>query len=141
VFIKRTNERREHVLMKAFLWALYLPAYPDLVVEIRVGDRYKPDIVSLDSQRRPRFWGEAGHVGMQKVRALTRRYRNTHFAIAKWDTRLAPFVSIVGDAVVGLGRTAPVDLISFPSDSAARFVDSDGCIHLTHSDVEWTQIL
>jgi hypothetical protein len=26
VFVKRANERREHVLMKAILWALYLPA-------------------------------------------------------------------------------------------------------------------
>lgn len=48
VFVKKRNERAEHVLMKSFLWALYLPDYPDLTVEISIGDRYKP-AVSLPS--------------------------------------------------------------------------------------------
>ena len=37
------------------------------VVEIRVGDRYKPDVVSLDGQGQPRFWGEAGRVGSAAI--------------------------------------------------------------------------
>jgi hypothetical protein len=55
VFVKKKRERIEHVLMKAFLWALYLPEYPDLTVEIRVGDRYKPDVVGLDERGQPTF--------------------------------------------------------------------------------------
>ncbi len=140
VFVKNANERREHVLMKAFLWALYLPAYPDLVVETRVGDRYKPDVVALNAQGRPRFWGEAGHVGVDKIRSLARRYRDTHFAIAKWDTRLQPFVAIVTDALIGLSRSAPVALFNFPVDSAERFIDERGYIRLAHADLEWTQV-
>lgn len=140
VFVKKINERREHVLLKAFLWALYLPAYPDLVVEIRVGDRYKPDVVSLDRQGQPRFWGEAGRVGVEKLRSLARRYSDTHFAIAKWDTRFQPFVTVVADALGGLRRSAPFDLLNFPADSFERFVDERGHIHLTHADLEWTQL-
>lgn len=140
VFIKKVNERREHVLMKAFLWALYLPSYPDLVVEIRVGDRYKPDVVSLDEEGQPRFWGEAGHVGMDKLHRLARRYRDTRFAIAKWDARLEPLIASVADALQGLRRSAPVDLLNFPIDSAYRFIDERGAICLTHSDLEWTQL-
>jgi hypothetical protein len=140
VFLKKANERREHVLMKAFLWALYLPVYPDLVVEIRIGDRYKPDVVSLDVQDRPRFWGEAGHVGANKIRSLARRYRDTHFAIAKWDTHLDPFVALVSDAVVGLKRSAPIDLLRFPRNSAHRFIDERGNIELSHAELEWTQV-
>jgi hypothetical protein len=34
--------------MKALLWALYLPIYPKLSVEIAIGDRYRPDVVELD---------------------------------------------------------------------------------------------
>ena len=72
VFVKRANERGEHV-MKGFLWAVYLPAYSDLVVEVPVHDRYKPDVVSLDPYGKPRFWGEAGHVSPDKIHSLVRR--------------------------------------------------------------------
>ena len=48
VFIKKSLESRIHVLTKAFLWALYLPDYPDLAVEVPVGGRYKPDLVQFD---------------------------------------------------------------------------------------------
>ena len=47
VFVKRQNESREHVIMKALLWALYLPEYPHLLVETSIGDRFKPDVVQL----------------------------------------------------------------------------------------------
>ena len=84
VLVKRPVESTRHVLMKAFLWGLYLPSYPDLAVEISIGERYKPDLVSLDAEGRPRFWGECGHVGLDKLRALFRRHRRTHFALARW---------------------------------------------------------
>ncbi|RIK43489.1 MAG: hypothetical protein DCC55_05405, partial [Chloroflexi bacterium] len=89
VFVKRPVEHTSHVLMKAFLWALYLPDYPNLKVEVPAGDRYKPDVVAFDPAdpaAAPLFWGEAGQVGVEKIRALARRYPHTHFAIAKWDT-------------------------------------------------------
>jgi hypothetical protein len=140
IFIKKARERREHVLMKAFVWALYLPSYPDLVVEIGVGDRYKPDVVALDLEGQPRFWGEAGRVGADKIRSLARRYRHTHFAIAKWDTRFPPFLGVVTQALEGLQRSAPVDLLNFPADSAERFVDERGQIHVTHADLEWRRL-
>lgn len=140
VFVKKVNERREHVLMKAFLWALYLPDYPDLVVEIRIGDRYKPDVVSLDGRGRPHFWGEAGHVGADKVHSLARRYRDTHFAVAKWDTRLEPFVDLVREAMEGLRRSAPFDVLNFPPDSATSFIGERGEICLRHDDLEWVRL-
>jgi len=140
VFIKRANERTTHVLMKAFLWALYLPLYPNLTVEIRIGDRYKPDVVALDEDGRPLFWGEAGQVGQEKMRSLLRRYRGTHFAVAKWETRLNPYVELVGDALDGLRRMAPVDLICFPEDSAERFIDQHDHIRLAFNDLEWVRL-
>lgn len=139
VFVKRANERPEHVLMKAFLWALYLPHYPDLTVEVSVGDRYKPDIVSLDPQGCPRFWGEAGHVGPDKIRSLVRRYRETHFALAKWDTHLAPFIDLVGAVLAEFEGSEDFDLLRFPADSAERFIDERGRIVLSHDDVDWVR--
>lgn len=143
VLVKRANEHRTHVLMKAFLWALYLPLYPDLQIELGIGDRYKPDVVSLESfdqTRRPRFWGEAGQVSVQKLRSLTRRYRGTHFALARWDVRLDGLVALVSEAITGLRRAAPFDILTFPPDSAERFIDHQGHIHLRHSDIEWRRL-
>ena len=140
VFIKRSNERTTHVLMKAFLWALYTPLYSNLTVEIRIGDRYKPDVVALDEDGRPLFWGEAGQVGLEKIRSLLRRYPGTHFAIAKWETRLDPYVELVNDALGGLHHSAPVDLLCFPEDSAERFIDERGNIQLSLSELEWVRL-
>lgn len=140
VLVKRRNERSSHVLMKALLWALYLPLYPDLAVEIHIGDRYKPDVVALESDGRPCFWGEAGQVGLDKIRSLARRYRDTHFAIAKWETRLDPYVDLVRDALEGPRRPAPFDLLRFPADSAEHFIDDQGHIHVSHTDLEWERL-
>lgn len=137
VFVKRPIESSNHVVMKALLWALYLPQYPDLTVEIAIGDRYKPDVVSLNDRGEPRFWGEAGDVTTAKIRSLARRYRRTHFALAKWDARLDPLVAIVEDALRGLNRTAPFDLISFPPDAVDRFIADDGTIRISHADLTW----
>jgi hypothetical protein len=126
--------------MKAFLWALYLPAYPDLTVEVPVGDRYKPDVVALDRDGRPRFWGEAGQVGTSKIRSLRRRYRDTHFAIAKWDADLDLVTTVVSNALAGMERGAPFDIISFPADSGERFVDDGGQITIRLDELAWTRV-
>lgn len=139
VFVKKPAESAEHVVMKALIWALYLPQYPDLIVEIPVGDKYKPDVVSLDAQGEPVFWGEAGDVSTAKIRSLARRHKRTHFALAKWATRLDPLAAIVKDAVNGVNRAAPFDLISFPEDAAERFIDDDGVIRISRDDVVWVR--
>jgi hypothetical protein len=140
VFVKKPVESVEHVVMKALIWALYLPQYPDLVVEIRVGDRYKPDVVALEAGGKPVFWGEAGEVSTAKIRSLARRHKRTHFALAKWDTRLEPLAGIVTGALEGLGRSAPFDLISFPDDAAERFIDDEGVIRVSHAEVSWVRL-
>ena len=143
VFIKRPNEHTQHVLMKALLWALYLPVYPDLKVEIAIGDRYKPDVVALhpiDPRADPRFWGEAGQVGVEKLHSLVRRYRSTHFAIAKWETNLNPWAEIITDALDKLDRRAEFDLICFPAESAERFIDDEGNIRISHADLVWKRL-
>ena len=137
IFIKKPVEHMRHVLMKAFLWAIYLPCYPGLGIEITIGKRYKPDVVEVDLNGTPRFWGEAGKVGAKKTRTLVERYRHTHIAFAKWDADLAPFQKILAKAAAGSPRTAPIDLISFPTDSEKRFISASGHIDLSLSDVNF----
>lgn len=140
VFVKRPNETTAHVVMKSMLWGLYLPTYPDLAVEIALADRYQPDLVSFGEDRRPRFWGEAGQVTAAKIRSLAKRYRGTHFAIAKWAIRLAPHVAIVKKALAGIERSVPFDLLILPDDAVERFIDEHGTIRLTHDDLEWVRL-
>ncbi|MGE0821526.1 MAG: hypothetical protein AB7G75_22600 [Candidatus Binatia bacterium] len=140
VFFKHRREHSSHVLMKAFLWALYLPDYPELFVEVAVNDRYKPDVIACREDGHPQFWGEAGNVSVEKIRSLARRYRDTHFAIAKWQSNIAPLTEIVRSAVTGLRRSAPFDVLRFPMDSAERFIDQNGHVHLTHDDLEWIRL-
>lgn len=142
VFVKKPIEHGHHVLMKAFLWALYLPQYPNLKVEISVGDRYKPDVVALpaDPHGDPLFWGEAGQVSPEKITSLGRRYRNTHFALAKWGANLYTVEQLVTDALAGIDRRAPFDLLCFPTDSADRFIDARGNITISHRDIVWTTL-
>lgn len=142
VFIKKPIEHVHHVLMKAFLWALYLPHYPALKVEYAIGDRYKPDVIALhptDPYAAPLFWGEAGQVSESKIQSLVRRYRQTHFAIAKWKTGIHHVQGNVEKAVAGISLAAPIDLLIFPADSAERFIH-DGTIKISHDDITWLRL-
>ena len=140
VLSKKSNEGLVHVLMKALLWGLYLPAYPELRVEFAVGSRFKPDLVQLDSQGEVEFWAEAGKVSAKKMRTLVSRHRRTHFAFAKWETDLSPFCKILDKPMKNNRREAPVDLISFPRDSAEKFIGADGNIAIRLSDLTWFRI-
>ncbi len=135
VEVKRANEKLEHRLMMALLWALYLPGYPDLRVDVPIGARYRPDLVQLDPAGQPVFWGEAGDVGLEKLRTLCSRYRDTHLVFAKWDTPLLPFAALIDSALEGIHRRAPVELIGFDADTA-RFIDETGAISISFDDVQ-----
>jgi hypothetical protein len=134
VLVKRSNEKIEHRLMMALLWALYLPAYPELRIDVSIGARYRPDLVQLGVDGRPIFWGEAGEVGLEKLRLLCARYRDTHLVFAKWAINLQPFAGLLDSALAGVRRGAPIELIGFDADSM-RFVDATGQIAIGFGDV------
>ena len=134
VLVKRSNEKFEHRLMMALLWALYLPQYPALRIDVPIGVRYRPDLVQLSADGRPIFWGEAGEVGLEKLRLMCARYRDTHLVFAKWAINLQPFAAMIDSALVGVPRRAQTELIGFDAD-AARFVDATGQITICFEDV------
>lgn len=141
VLIKRPIESAEHVLQKALLWALYLPRYTELRVEVNLPQpsRYKPDLLALQfdmsGQPEPIFWGECGEVAVEKLRFLLSRYRRTHFVFSKWSTRLDPFAELITRAMPDNRRSAPVELICFPT-SAADCIAPDGEIRLDQLELE-----
>lgn len=140
------KERLVHPLMKAFIWALYLPEYPTASIEIRIGDKYKPDVVAFDAhpdiyqiKQHPLFWGEAGQTSRAKIGSIVRRFPDTHFALAKWDMSLTPYIEIVSTALRDVHRNAPFDLINF-SEGSEQFIDNDGNITVGFDDVEWLRL-
>lgn len=145
VVVRGSNERLVHPLMKAYIWALYLPDYPSATIEVRIGDKYKPDVVAFPPDagiftvKQPSFWGEAGRTGKEKIESLVRRFPDTHFAMSKWSTSLRPYVNLVSEALEGATRNAPFDIIGFP-DESVQHVDDDGNITITFDDVEWTRL-
>ncbi|MGB5984550.1 MAG: hypothetical protein WBG37_04530 [Desulfobacterales bacterium] len=69
------------------------------------------------------------------MRRLVKVYRRTHLAFAKWDVNLAQLDPFFRSAVSRVPRTAPVDLISLPPDSAERFAGRRTTIALSLSAV------
>jgi len=139
VLVKKVMESQRHVVMKALLWALYLPTYPGLQVEVSIGNKYKPDLVQLESGK-PLFWGEAGSIGSEKLRRILKRFLRTHFALAIWGADLATFEDRVRRRTKRLKRPAPIDLIRFPTDADRRFIDAGGRIAIRHADLDWRRI-
>jgi hypothetical protein len=135
VLVKGPNESLEHVLTKACVWSLYLGAYPDLKVETRIGDRFKPDLVSLDERGQPRFWAEAGAVSPAKITSLARRFRETHFAIAKWTRHLDPHAQVIRRALRGVRRSGPFELLGLDGGRLGEFVDERGQVHVPETEV------
>jgi hypothetical protein len=137
ILIKRPIESAEHVLQKALLWSLYLPQYLDVRVEVHLPQpsRYKPDLLALDLNGEPRFWGECGVVALDKLRFLLSRHRRTHFVFSKWDTRLDPFAALIDDAMPSNRRSAPVELIGFPPH-AGEWIADNGTITIREHDLE-----
>lgn len=139
IVVNGTSEKTTHPLMKAFMWALYMPHYPNISIEIRIGDKYKPDVVAFEDDALlrgspPVFWGEAGQVGTDKIKSIARRYRDTHFAVAKWNTNLHHWSILLEDILADIKRDAPFDLISFP-DETSECIDDDGNINISFDDV------
>ena len=132
VLVKRAEESGEHVVQKALLWRRYLPAYPELRVEqaLPYASRYKPDLYAIDATgQRARFWGECGVVSAEKLRALLRTHRDCHFVFSKWASRLDLFAALVDDTLVGVRRSAPIELLGFPADADAWLDDVDEVPH------------
>lgn len=126
VLVKRAEESGEHVVQKALLWTLYLPRYPGLRVEqaLPFPSRFKPDLYAPDATgRAAAFWGECGVTSREKLGRLLRDHPATHFVFSKWDVSLHHFAAaaLIDDALDGVRRRAPVELVRVPAEAAEWF--------------------
>ena len=123
VFARGAGESDRHILLKALVFALYLPQYPDLSVERSIGNRYKPDLIALASDSTPIFWAECGEIGTEKLTRLVRRFPDTHLVVAKMAVDLAPWQAIIERALPER-RTASIELLGFDTTAWAALDES-----------------
>ncbi|HEU4595927.1 MAG TPA: hypothetical protein VFS10_12360 [Pyrinomonadaceae bacterium] len=98
---QRAGESYRHVLLKALGYALFVGEYPRLEIELRVGLRYKPDLVARNDGAGARFpfWGECGMVSMRKVAWLLKHGGVGRLALFKIDCGTGAFVRELREAV------------------------------------------
>ena len=70
------GESYDHVLLKALGYAMFVGEFPHLVIERRVGLRYKPDLVAVGPEGGFDFWGECGLNSVRKT-AWVMKHANT----------------------------------------------------------------
>ncbi len=126
---QRRGESYGHVLMKALGFAMYVPRYPNLEVELPVGLRYKPDLVSLNEPEggRPRagarflFWGECGMVSMRKVAWLLKHGDTERLVLFKIGSGVRAYTSELRASVEARYRgSGRLTLVNFVGDIAER---------------------
>ncbi|MGB8507263.1 MAG: hypothetical protein WCD76_02565 [Pyrinomonadaceae bacterium] len=125
---QRTGETYEHVLMKALGYAMFVGEYTSLQIELRVGLRYKPDLVALNEggdtatggARFP-FWGECGMVSMRKVAWLLKHGDVNRLTLFKINWAAPAFVKELRAAVAERYREpGRLTLINFAGDITER---------------------
>ncbi len=134
---QRRGESYGHVLMKALGYAMFVGRYPNLEIELPVGLRYKPDLVSLNEAEggRPRmgarfrFWGECGMVSMRKVAWLLKHGDAERLVLFKIGSGVKAYTGelrgSVGPRYRGRGRLTLVNFVGDIAERAAeRRIDS-----------------
>lgn len=134
VLRKHPWESSRHVLLKALVFALYVPDYPALVIEPPRGGRYAPDLAAFAADGAPVFWAECGETGRDKLGWLLKHRPATHLVLARQGVALDPWRSLVDELAVGLRREAPVELVLVPR-GAERFIRPNGEVVVSRDDV------
>jgi hypothetical protein len=96
---KRLGESYEHVLMKALAYAMFVPLYPGLEIERRVGLRFKPDLVAQGPDGRFLFWGECGANSVRKTAWLLKHARVERLALFKMESGVAQLAEQLRSAI------------------------------------------
>jgi hypothetical protein len=89
---QRTGESYEHVLMKALGYAMFAGKYPHLEIEIKVGLRYKPDLIAIDEAGDFDFWGECGANSLRKTGWILKHTRAKKLVLFKIGINADQFV-------------------------------------------------
>ena len=86
---QRTGESYEHILMKALGYAMFVGEFPTMEIEIKIGLRYKPDLIARNAAGDFLFWGEAGANSIRKTSWILKHTRTKKLVLFKIGRNVA----------------------------------------------------
>ena len=114
---RRTGESYEHILMKALGYAMFVGEYPNLEIEIKVGLRYKPDLIAINTAGEFEFWGECGQNSIRKTHWILKHTRTKKLVLFKIGQNVKQIIKQMRDEIPAKYRAAGrLTLINFVSD-------------------------
>ena len=106
---KHVGESMGHVVMKWLSWALFFE--DGLEIEASAQQHYKPDLLAVGEDGRPRVWIDCGSTSLRKLEEIVRRNGAARFVIVKpYPRALRRYAE---QAVARLGADAPVTWVAF----------------------------
>ncbi len=118
-FWQRTGESYEHILMKALGYAMFIDKFPTMEIEIKVGLRYKPDLIARNAAGDFLFWGEAGANSIRKTSWLLKHTRTKNLALFKIGQNVTSLIEQLREEIPAKYRPANrVLLINFVKNIA-----------------------
>lgn len=114
---QKTGESYEHVLMKALAYAMFVEQYPNLEIEIKIGLRYKPDLIAVKSADEYAFWGECGQNSIRKTNWILKHTRTAELVLFKIGVNTEQLVKQLRAEIPAKYRSnGKLRLINFVSD-------------------------
>lgn len=114
---QRSGESYEHILMKALGYAMFVGEYPNLEIEVKVGLRYKPDLIAKGENGDFRFWGEAGANSIRKTHWILKHSRAEKLVLFKIGRNVEQLIQQLREEVPAKYRAGgKLKLINFVSD-------------------------
>jgi hypothetical protein len=150
--LKKRMETLQHVLTKAMIWKLFMDDYPNLEIELNIGDPdYLPDVVgtttTTSNHTEISFWGESGRMKVHKALDLMRRYPSAHIVHCRWgievESYMGPFIEYLETELYDEDTSWWRGKFSFASLPLKvwEFIDEDtGTILIERSDLEWQEL-
>ena len=114
---QRTGESYEHILMKALGYAMFAREYPNLEIEIKVGLRYKPDLIAVGADGDFLLWGECGQNSIRKTHWILKHTRARRLILFKIGQNVGQIIKQMRDEIPAKYRAdGRLTLINFVSD-------------------------
>ena len=114
---QRTGESYEHILMKALGYAMFAREYPNLEIEIKVGLRYKPDLIAVGADGDFLFWGECGQNSIRKTHWILKHTRARRLILFKIGQNVGQIIKQMrGEIPAKYRADGRLTLINFVSD-------------------------
>jgi hypothetical protein len=114
---QRTGESYEHILMKALGYAMFSETYPALEIEMKVGLRYKPDLIAVARNGDFDFWGECGQNSIRKTHWILKHTRTSKLVLFKIGINIEQLIKqLRGEIPAKYRSNGKLRLINFVSD-------------------------